>query len=321
VEDRIKILNLQSLAALDQNRLAMEITIHTPPTFNYQRTVLSHGWCQLLPFEFDLKTWTLIRPLDAGGAKPVVVIITGQKGCVQISTARKVGAQAARTIERDVRHMLRLDDDMTGFYSAVSAEPDFAWITEQGAGRMLRSPTVFEDLVKTICTTNCSWALTEKMVTGLVKNLGRETGDNRRTFPSPVEMADAPESFYRDVVRAGYRAPYLKELAEAVASGALDVESWMHSELPTVELKREMKRVKGVGDYAAENLFKLLGRYDGLALDSWVRAKFKRMHGAGRATSDAKIARYYSRFKTWQGLALWCDMTRDWLDKDELLRW
>lgn len=299
----------------------MKITIRTPPDFNYQRTVLSHGWCQLLPFEFDLKTWTLIRPLDAGGAKPMTVIITGGKRRVEISTARKPGSQAAARIERDVRHMLRLDDDMADFYSAVASDPDFAWITEQGAGRMLRSPTVFEDLVKTICTTNCSWALTEKMVTGLVENLGRETDDSRRTFPSAAAMAGAPESFYRDVVRAGYRAPYLKELAERVAAGALDVENWLHSELPTIELKREMKRVKGVGDYAAENLFKLLGRYDGLALDSWVRAKFKRTRGGGRATSDEKIARYYSRFKTWRGLALWCDMTRDWLDKDELLRW
>src|SRR5260370_35068872 len=35
-----------------------------------------------------------------------------------------------------------------------------------------------------------------------------------------------------------------------------------------------MKGVKGVGPYAAENVLKLLGRYDGLALDSWTRAKF-----------------------------------------------
>ena len=76
-----------------------------------------------------------------------------------------------------------------------------------------------------------------------------------------------------------------------------------------------MKRVKGVGDYAAENLLKLVGRYDCLALDSWVRAKFARTRGGGRAkVDDAKIARFYSRFRDWRGLALWCDMTRDWLD-------
>ena len=186
---------------------------------------------------------------------------------------------------------------------------------------MLRSPTVFEDLVKTMCTTNCSWALTYKMVAGLVNELGRESHDGRRSFPTPEAMASKTERFYRDVIRAGYRAPYFKELAERVASGALDVESWARSELETPDLRREMKTVKGVGDYAAENLLKLIGRYDCLALDSWVRGTFKRTRNGGRKTSDKKIERYYARFGEWRGLALLCDMTRDWLESDESLAW
>jgi N-glycosylase/DNA lyase len=126
-------------------------------------------------------------------------------------------------------------------------------------------------------------------------------------------MAQAPLSFYRDEVRAGYRGPYLLELAQRVAEGSLDVEAWLKSELPTAQLQREMKRVKGVGDYAAENLLKLVGRYDVMALDSWVRGKYARMHNGGRAAKDSKIERHYSRFNSWRGLALWCDMTRDWL--------
>jgi 3-methyladenine DNA glycosylase/8-oxoguanine DNA glycosylase len=123
-------------------------------------------------------------------------------------------------------------------------------------------------------------------------------------------------------VRAGYRAPYLKELAERVASEEVDVESWLTCDLPTAELKREMKRIKGVGDYAAENMLKLVGRYDGLALDSWVRGKFARIRNGARKTSDKKIVRYYSRFGEWRGLALWCDMTRDWLEDEQVpLKW
>ena len=57
--------------------------------------------------------------------------------------------------------------------------------------------------------------------------------------------------------------------AEKFLSGELDVEAWLTSPLSTAELIKEMRGVKGVGPYAAENLLKLLGRYDGLALDSW----------------------------------------------------
>src|SRR5206468_6501523 len=122
------------------------------------------------------------------------------------------------------RHVLRLDEDLSGFYDAAREDPDLSWVTA-GAGRMLRSPTVFEDVVKTICTTNCAWSATVRMATALVVELGVEAPDGGRAFPSPAEMAEADDEFYRDVVRAGYRGPYLRALAADVAGGSLDLEA------------------------------------------------------------------------------------------------
>jgi 3-methyladenine DNA glycosylase/8-oxoguanine DNA glycosylase len=313
----------------------MKITISTPSNFNFRRTVMSHGWYALPPFEFNNEKWALTRVIDLGSTKPVTITISEAKRGMLVHSSRQVGKSAAEKIVRDVRHMFRLDDDMGLFYEAVSAQPEFAWIAAQGAGRLLRSPTVFEDLVKMICTTNCSWALTEKMVNGLVNELGRESNDGRKSFPTAEVMAQQTEKFYRDKIRSGYRAPYLKELAERVACGELNVESWLHAghrdgsptvsegslptnEVSTAELLKEIKCVKGVGNYAAENLLKLLGRYDGLALDSWTRAQFAKLRNQSRKASDKKIARFYSRFNSWRGLALWCDMTRLWLEPDHL---
>lgn len=291
----------------------MEPKIPTPKNFSFRRTVASHGWYGLLPFALDSKKWELTRVIDVGKKSPVTIVMNGRKNHVQLRTSRPLTKTESAIVLRDARHILRLDDDLQDFYLATGNDPEFAWIAQQGAGRMLRSPTVFEDLVKMLCTTNCSWALTEKMVTGLVENLGREANDGRRSFPTPQAMATMPNSFFVNEVRAGYRAPYLKELAERVASGELEVEKWLKSDLPTPELVNQIKGVKGAGDYAAENLLKLLGRYDGLALDSWTRAKFFQVRNNGRKANDKKIARYYSRFNKWRGLALWCDVTRDWL--------
>ena len=296
----------------------MKIKISTPSNFNFRRTVMSHGWYALPPFAFDSQKWTLVRVIDLGTAKPVTVTISQAKRGMLVNASRQVGKRAAEKIVRDVRHMFRLDDDMSLFYDAVSQQPEFIWIAKQGAGRLLRSPTVFEDLVKMICTTNCSWALTEKMVNCLVNELGRESNDGRKSFPTPEVMAQQSEKFYRDKIRSGYRAPYLKELVERVASGELNVESWLHAELPHDQFMKELKCVKGVGNYAAENLLKLLGRYDGLALDSWIRAQFAKLRNQSRKASDKKIARFYSSFRSWRGLALWCDMTRHWLEPDRL---
>lgn len=292
----------------------MEITLATPRDFSFKRTIISHGWCELLPFKIDEEKWQLSRTLEVEDAKPVTITISSTRRALRVNTSRRLSQAAAKKVVADVRHMLRLDDNITEFYRLLAADNEFNWIPTQGAGRLLRSPTVFEDLVKMICTTNCSWALTQKMVTGLVENLGRESSNGDRTFPTPEAMALMPLKFYVNEVRAGYRSEYLKLLADRVASGELDVEAWLTSPLSTAELMKELRGVKGVGPYAAENLLKLLGRYDGLALDSWTRAKFFSVRNNGRKTTDKKIARYYSRFKEWRGLALWCDMTRDWIE-------
>ena len=168
----------------------MELKIPTPRNFSFRRTAASHGWYQLPPFALDTKKWQLTRVIDLGKQPPVTVFMTGLKSHIRIAPARSLSKPEAATVLRDCRHVLRLDDDLRDFYLATSNDPEFAWIEEQGAGRLLRSPTVFEDLVKMICTTNCSWALTLKMVNGLVDNVGRETGDGRRSFPNAEALGD-----------------------------------------------------------------------------------------------------------------------------------
>src|SRR5262249_57440023 len=146
----------------------MEFSIPAPPTFNFKRTAISHGWYDLPPFDLDQQTWTLVRVIELGERPPVTVRVGEGNRTVRVIVSSNVGRPVIDKIARDVRHMLRLDDDMTGFYNAVARDADFSWIASSGAGRLLRAPTIFEDLVKMICTTNCSWALTDKMINGLV---------------------------------------------------------------------------------------------------------------------------------------------------------
>src|SRR5260370_40219991 len=104
------------------------------------------------------------------------------------------------------------------------------------------------------------------MVTALVNELGCESDDGRKAFPTAAAMARRPEKFFRDKIRAGYRSSYLKALAQRVASGALDVKGWLASDLPTKDLMNEIKSLKGAGHYAAENHLKLIAGYDSLDL-------------------------------------------------------
>lgn len=289
------------------------IYLQTPEHFSFRHTIYSHGWSELHPFEIDEENWTLtyVFPGEKGRKPATAVISETDGGRLKIELAG--GKADPAKVLRETAHILRIDDDLTGFYTSLYKGQKLAWIADINAGRLMRSPTVYEDLVKTLCTTNCSWGLTKNMVRNLVTKLGKRAGDGRFTFPTAEAMAGVTEDFYRNEIKAGYRSGYFLELAERVASGELDPEKWLTSALATPELKKEMKNVKGVGDYAAETLMKLVGRYDGLALDSFLRAQFYKKYNKGKVCDDKKIHRFYNKYGNWRGLTIWCDMTERWL--------
>src|SRR3954468_16375112 len=129
----------------------MEIRISAPPEFRFKRTVLSHGWSSLPPFELDHENWVLSRVLDVGLSQPVSARISEADEGLHVEVRGSLSRKAAQEIARQVRHIFRLDDALGDFYSLLENETDFAWVASSGAGRMIRSPTVFEDLIKTIC--------------------------------------------------------------------------------------------------------------------------------------------------------------------------
>jgi len=292
----------------------MEIKI--PPIFNFWRTVYSHGWCSLPPFLVNKEDSTLSRVLELSNGTLVRSTLKDRKGKIFVTLGSRVtlSTEQKTEVRTLLSQCLRLDEDFSEFYGEAARRPGFRWIPKAGAGRMLRSPTVFEDVVKMICTTNCSWSLTEIMVGNLTSLLGKDLGDGNHSFPGPESMAGGTEAFFRKNVRTGYRSPYLLEFATAVAEGKLDVEGWRSSALTTDELFEKVKTVKGMGDYAAGNILKLLGRYDYLGLDSWVRGKFYELHSRGRKVKDSTIEKHYASLGKWRGMFFWLEMTRYWYD-------
>jgi N-glycosylase/DNA lyase len=267
---------------------------------DFKRTLASHGVADLLPNRLDEAKWTLETTLDIGGRAHRVLITDGRPGHARVNGAK-------RTLPV-VRHMLRLDEDLSRFYAMIEDDADLAWAA-QGAGRMLRSPTVFEDVIKTVCTTNCAWSGTVRMVTALVEHLGIDG----RTFPSPPAMAEAPEDFYKDVARAGYRGPYLRTIAASVADGSLDLEELDgRSDVPDDEVAERLLALPGVGPYAAAHIMMLLGRYGRLILDSWTRPTYARL-ARRKTVKDTTIERRFRRYKDFAGLAFWLYLTRDWV--------
>ena len=283
---------------------------------DFARTLLSHGVADLPPNEIAADGTWLRTVLTADEGAWLVELTSDGGGGARFGAS--AGATAPPTEHRptlaaQIRHMLRLDEDLSQFYLLAAADPALAWVVA-GAGRMMRSPTVFEDLVKTICTTNCTWSATVRMVSALVHELGAPAAGvpERRAFPAPETVAAAGDAFFRDVARAGYRGPYLRTLAEDVASGRIELEALSDPALADQEVADRLLRIAGVGPYAMAHMMMLLGRYRRLILDSWTRPKYRRMSGRARIT-DKGIERAFRRYRQFAGLAFWLMLTEDWL--------
>ena len=294
------------------------------------RSLQSHGLVELPPMRIHPEARRLDVTLRIEGLGPRSVRVTnGRKGFARVEAvgAGTLTADARARLLSAVGHILRLDEDLSPFYERARSDPDLAWATH-GAGRMIRSQTVFEEVVKTVCTTNCAWSATERMVGALVKHLGEaapgapDTGPFGRAFPTPEAMAEAEESFYRDTVRAGYRAAYFRTLASSVADGSIELEELGRATPEDVsddEVEARLLALPGVGPYAAAHIMMMLGRYSRLILDSWTRPKYAAVTG-GRPKKDTTIVRRFRRYGPYAGLAFWLMLTRDWVEEDEVAR-
>lgn len=291
------------------------------------RTLNSHGFVDLPPMRPAPDYRSLEITLPTGRGRPRTVRIhAGRDGHAAMSVVGPaIATTGAERLAAGVRHVLRLDADLSPFYAMAAEDPDLSW-TVTGAGRMVQSPTVFEDVVKTVCTTNCAWSATRRMVDAIVEHIGEPApgappaGPFGRAFPTPERMAEAGERFYRDVARAGYRGPYLIALARAVAERELDLERFSRAspkELPDDEMERQLLALPGVGPYAAAHIMMTVGRYHRLILDSWTRPTYAKKVGR-KAVKDATIERRFRRYGPYAGLAFWLFLTRDWVEDNVL---
>jgi 3-methyladenine DNA glycosylase/8-oxoguanine DNA glycosylase len=283
---------------------------------SFARTINSHGVADLPPAAVGEGTYTTTVSVPVGRPR-TIVIAEARPGVASVTLqGPRIGARAAEALEGATRRMLNLDEDLSGFYALAADDPDLSWV-RAGAGRMLRPPTVFEAVVKTICTTNTAWSGTVRMVTALVDVLGEPAlAGPGRAFPTPAAMAAQPDAFYRDEVRAGYRGPYLRAVAAGVAEGSIDLEPFASdAALSDEEVEARLLALPGVGPYAAAHTMMLLGRHSRLILDSWTRPTYARITGR-KTVKDTTIVRRFRRYGPYAGLAFWLFLTRDWVAQE-----
>ena len=257
----------------------------------------SHGWAYLAPFSEDGTFLRWAVDLPKGGPRQLAIRWSDRSDSIQVEIpGRKIGAADREFIRAKVRWMFRADEDFREFWELCRGHAVLRSCRLNRTGALLRSPTVFEDVVKTICTVNCHWRNTKRMVANLCRLFGKPCpGDGDVfTFPPPEKLAAASERELQDA-RLGFRARYVSEFSQRAVGGDLDLDAWCREE-STDALRATVLGIKGIGNYAANHLLMLLGHYDQIPCDSEVRAYL----GISAKASQKEVERVAAkRFGHW----------------------
>jgi 3-methyladenine DNA glycosylase/8-oxoguanine DNA glycosylase len=264
----------------------------------FHQVVTSHGWYQLAPFHYAAPILERLHTLPDG--RVCRLTIAAQGDMLRWSASEPIDDSSA--LEQDVQRMFTVDWDLAPFHALLRTHPRYSSCVQSTWGRLLVSPSVWEDLVKTLLTTNTTWAQTRQMVQRVCA-FGTAY-DRGHAFPTPQQIAALPFETFAAQARLGYRAQALYELAQQISSG-LDVEAWRT--LDSAALYSQVRQLRGFGDYAASTMLRLLGHFDRLAIDTECRAAFRRITGRA-AFTDADIRAYYADYGPWQGLMSWIDI-------------
>ena len=118
--------------------MPIEFSIEIPANFNLETAVCGHGWYDLAPFAWNAENRSLAYVFRSANGKAVSKgLVSDGSGSLTVRLDRaKVSREKA---ESDIRHILRLDDEMSEFYEVAAAKPGTQWVRSRGAGRLLRS--------------------------------------------------------------------------------------------------------------------------------------------------------------------------------------
>ena len=283
------------------------LTLNVPRGFSLPHTVCSYGFFILAP-----NYWTpvkrphagrLIRPLHISRNRVVTVTVTVSQSKpsqpLRIRCDRKLDRADQSRIKTQLTRMLRLDEDLTAW---SKLHPD---ARRARFARIFRSPTLFEDIIKTMTCCNVTWPSTVRMNRLLTQHVG-----SNGAFPTPAELAKWTPKRLAAMCKVGYRADRIIRFAKDVHTNRIKLDLFDDPNLTTDQLYKMLTAIHGIGPFAANNILQLLGRYDRLPVDTETVRHFRQYHNIqGDLKHATQLAEtFYNQYHPYQFLAYWFEL-------------
>lgn len=249
------------------------LSIKPPADYVLIRDVCSYGYFLLAPNWWDHLNKTLTRPLSLSTG--VVVVRISQRESpgapLKLSLSMQLNIAERKELKQQLTRMLRLDEGHTQLQEFHRLDPRFA---ASGRGRLFRSPTLYEDVIKTVTSCNVTWPSTIHMNERLCQCLGAPAKAIKglHAFPLAAKVGRARPATLRARCRVGYRDARIVELSRLFSRspkrGGLNTALLEDPSVSDDAVFETLVELPGIGPYAAANIMQLLGRYARLPLDS-----------------------------------------------------
>lgn len=272
----------------------------------FATTLRSHGWSHLPPSQVSTEPLSLRIPYHLPAGSGWVELTNGETH-IELN----IGAGTASTGCAVADACVSLDIPMTALYQYAARHAEWRWLTVGHFGRFLRSPSLYEDCVKILLTLNTTFRRTIQMTALLVEQYGEPVGPYT-AFPTPQRLLQVGEQALRQMVKCGFRAKYLLNLAtHALAQPELFLaDGWR--QLPAESFAEMLSAVVGMGPVSVGYIARMYGKPAGFAVDAYVQRRCRELWGIPPAEIAAFAGARYAVFGSLAPSVFWFEMTRHW---------
>jgi len=225
---------------------------------------------------------------------------------VAVEAVTPIRVRARQEASLLVQQVLGLAVDLQPFYKLARDDAVIGPLVERSCGvRPPRFPTVFEGLVNSIACQQVTLDLGIELLNRLSQRFGAHVtteGTVQYAFPTPDDLADAPEESVRELGFSRQKTRALQELATRVANSTLDLTRL--DGLTNTEAVGYLSQIRGIGRWSAEYvLLRGLGRLDTFPGDDvGAQNNLQRLfHLAGRPDYD-RIRQLSSPWHPYEGV-------------------
>jgi 3-methyladenine DNA glycosylase/8-oxoguanine DNA glycosylase len=233
----------------------------------------SHGWFDLIPFGLSQNRSELRYAAPSGGRNARETLRANWEHLlVYVHSGTKAAAEYLAF------HLLGLKRDIACFQREFASEHDLSSIIEGNHGSLLRSATLFEDLLKALFTINTPWDRTRRTNDELVKQFGSNR-ESCSVFPQPGNLVDVGEQAHQTLIGCRSRAKSVLKIAKRALKYPDTFLGQAWTALCPSDFRSLVLGCHGIGPVSANYLSSVYGRCAGFAVDAYVRRRLREFGG------------------------------------------